>query len=387
MTAFDYVVIAILLVMTIRGALKGLVAQIASVAGVFLGWIVAARGSGLVAPALPVEEPYNRYFAMLLLFIGVSIGCWLVARVVVKTLKLAKLKSFDTHLGTLAGLLKGLLIAMALTFFGVSLSEKSRTWVLSSRTGHYLALAIDKTGALIPGDVCEKLREQIDDFRAKVAAEQGADWNEISWERQGEGGFLRGGSANTAGAAGLSENADGQGGESKSQGLVGSVLSWFGWGDDEQTDEPEPAQSDVRKLADTLGKVADLYDGIQTRQVAPQPSAQLAEGEGVFVPEDPVFHPGVVDNALKSVAENTSASSARTSSSRMAPALLPAPQASPSLSAVPSQYARTQEVQVQYGSVGGTSELRPFTPISGDAPQPDSTGGFNPADWLRSLGH
>ncbi len=366
MTLFDYIVLAILVCMTIRGGMKGFTAQLASIAGVIVGWIVAARCSGLIAPAVPLDEPWNRYVAMLLLFIGVWIGFWFLSGMITAALKSMQLKEFDRQVGAMLGLLKGLLLAMIVTFFGVSLSETSRSWVLSSKSGHYLTLAIEKTGALIPEDVCRRLHAQIERFRQKVEAEQGGDGQ------------------NRVAAAPTAKHSEEEP-EKTTWSSRWGALSGFIWGSKDtggQVDDlnEEKPESDVRKAVGALDKFVAGIDSLKDQfQHDPFPSNDDTQVAGSASPLTP---------RLRQAVTGYSGGPAIPEERR------PVPPTSPTAGGwgprdMPSDNSTFQPA---YGSIapvpdGRASEVHVFTPITND-PQnatPESVKPFDPLGWAKGL--
>ena len=266
LTIFDFVVIGILALMAIRGGLSGLVGQVVSLASIVVGWIVAARCNVLFGPLLPLEEPWNRYAAMILLFVGVWIGFRLLHAMICGVLKKWQIKEFDRQLGALVGLLKGIFVCMVITFFAVSLSEVTRSYVLASKSGHYLALLIDKTGALIPADMSKRLSAQIDQFRRHVAEEQG-----MLAEEKGEG---------------MDDSPVEQGGANKT--IAGRIFDFFASSKtDTANDSPESPSTvdtssggtvnDWRRVAEVADRAMTFYeDHVQSHSSSSTPASAAA---------------------------------------------------------------------------------------------------------------
>jgi len=168
MNIFDLIILAVLVLMTLRGGMKGMVSQIVSVGSYFVCWIVASRFAFAVAPSIPAQEPWNRVGAMLLLFVGTLIAIRFLHQRLEKKLESMHLKEFNRQMGALLGLLKGLLLCMVITFFAVMLTESSRQSVFESVSGKYITFLITKTGAFIPDDTCKLLKAQIALFDAEV---------------------------------------------------------------------------------------------------------------------------------------------------------------------------------------------------------------------------
>ncbi|MDR0706076.1 MAG: CvpA family protein [Planctomycetaceae bacterium] len=168
MSVFDLIIFAILIALAFRGWMTGMVAQIVSVGSLAASRIAASRFSFLFAPSIPAEEPWNNIGAMIVLFIVTMLAVRLAHRYLEKKIKDWNLAKWNRHFGGLLGLLKGLILCMVLTFFGVMLSETTRDIVFKSKSGNYLACLIEKTETFIPSDSCELLRRQLEYFNAKI---------------------------------------------------------------------------------------------------------------------------------------------------------------------------------------------------------------------------
>ncbi len=171
MSAFDLVIIVILIALTLRGVWKGMVSQIVSVGSLVVCWIVASRFAFLIAPSIPAEAPWNKVGAMIVLFAVTMIAIRFVHGFMEKKLKDWHLSGLNTFFGGGLGLAKGLILCMVLTFFGVTISVGTREMVFQSKSGRHLADLIAKTGTFIPKDSCDLLRAQIDLFNAKMEGE------------------------------------------------------------------------------------------------------------------------------------------------------------------------------------------------------------------------
>lgn len=170
MNVFDLIVLVVLALFTLRGVMKGMVSQIVSVGSYIVCWIVASRFSFMIAPSIPAEEPWNQVGAMVVLFVITMIGIRFAHGMVEKWVKSWYLtKKANRLLGGGLGFAKGLLICMVLTFFGVMFSESTRGIIFQSKSGLRLSQLIEKTGAFVPGDTCKILRDQLDQYHAKVS--------------------------------------------------------------------------------------------------------------------------------------------------------------------------------------------------------------------------
>ncbi len=165
---YDIVMLAILALATLFGLWKGMAWQLASAGSLVLSFVVAARFSGLLAPYLSRTEPWNRLLAMLILFVATSAAVWIGFRLVAGLIDRVKLKAFDRQIGALFGVVKGALLCLVVTFFAVTLSETLRQQVLQSRSGYYIAVAIDKVNPVLPEEVRGVIGKYIDELDQKL---------------------------------------------------------------------------------------------------------------------------------------------------------------------------------------------------------------------------
>ncbi len=164
MQPYDIFMLIVLVGAAAFGAWKGMAWQLASIASVAVSTIVALRFSGLLAPSLSAEEPWNQFLAMGILFAATSLGVWIAFRFVAKAIDRVKLKEFDRQMGALFGAAKGVLYCLILTFFAVTLSEGTRQRVLDSRSGYYAAVLVEKGTPMMP----EKVRTALGEYIRKL---------------------------------------------------------------------------------------------------------------------------------------------------------------------------------------------------------------------------
>jgi membrane protein required for colicin V production len=168
MQTYDLVMLAVLAGCTFFGAWKGMAWQLASLGSLGASYLVALRFSNQLAPYLGEKAPLNRLAAMLVLYLGTSLAVWLAFRVVSSMIDRVKLTEFDRQVGALFGLAKGVLLCLVITFFAVSLSESAREQILHSRSGHYIAVLIDKADPLIPEDIHDVLRPYLHELDERL---------------------------------------------------------------------------------------------------------------------------------------------------------------------------------------------------------------------------
>jgi membrane protein required for colicin V production len=165
---YDIIMIVILLAAAIFGAWKGVAWQVAALASVVVSAAAAVHFSPSLAPTISAHEPWNRFFAMAILYIATAIAIWLVFRLVSGIIDRVQLKEFDRQLGVVFGLLKGALYCIIITFFAVTLSESLRQVVLASKSGTIIARGIRDANPVLPEDVRRWLGKYINELDEKL---------------------------------------------------------------------------------------------------------------------------------------------------------------------------------------------------------------------------
>ena len=169
MQDYDVLMAGILVVTVLWGAWKGLAWQLASLASLVLSYGAALRFSGHFAPLFGDEAPWNRFAAMLALYVVASAGVWLVFHLVRGVLDNWRLRGFDRQMGAMVGGVKGLAICLVITFFAVTLSDSTRQRVLASRSGVYIAQIIRRADPILPSEVRQVLDPYLDRLNDELA--------------------------------------------------------------------------------------------------------------------------------------------------------------------------------------------------------------------------
>jgi membrane protein required for colicin V production len=164
------------------GAIKGFAWQLASIASIVVSYVVAFNFREQLSQSIQADPPWNRFLAMLILFIGTSLVIWVAFRMVSNTIDRMRLKEFDRQIGALFGLAKGGLYCILVTLFGVTLlGETVREKIVASKSGHYIASVLDRSEALIPPEIHEVVGPYLERFDKKF--KDGADGNVLPWLR------------------------------------------------------------------------------------------------------------------------------------------------------------------------------------------------------------
>ena len=160
MTVLDWIVILILAASVILSLMRGLVAEIFSLASWVVALLAAKWGASAVGPLLPmdVESEGMRYFAgFVVLFLLVMIAVMLLGRLVKGAVGAVGLGGADKEVGGVFGLLRGLVILTGFTLAaGLTALPQTDFWknALSSKVLEKLAIAVEP---LLPARLVEHI--------------------------------------------------------------------------------------------------------------------------------------------------------------------------------------------------------------------------------------
>jgi len=178
MQVYDIIILIIVGWLTLRGAMKGMVSQLASIAALIASIWAAIRFSPVLEPILQsnfnAQPPWDKVSAIVIVFVGASIAVMLVKRVLAGIINAIHLKQFDRLCGALFGFLKGVLIGMILTFFAVMLSEQTRTMATQSPSGQILVRLIQHSQSLLPDEVSALIAANLEGFQKQMGTADGA---------------------------------------------------------------------------------------------------------------------------------------------------------------------------------------------------------------------
>ena len=150
------------------GAIKGFAWQVASIASIVVSYFVACRFREPLSRSIVAEEPWNKFLAMLILFIGTSLVIWVGFNMIRETLDRMRLKEFDRQIGAIFGLLKGGLYCTLITLFAVTLmGETVRSKIVASKSGRFIARNLDRSESVFPPEVHEFLEPYLERFDAQ----------------------------------------------------------------------------------------------------------------------------------------------------------------------------------------------------------------------------
>ncbi len=152
--------LGILAATALLGYFKGMVWQLAWIAGIVVSGFVSMRFGNQFAPYFGQQEPWNRFASMLALYVGTSLAVWLLFQIVSGAINAIHLSAFDHQLGLLFGAAKGILLCVVITFFAVMLAPDYRSQVVTSHSGQIVATLLVRADEYLP----KEIHETIDPF-------------------------------------------------------------------------------------------------------------------------------------------------------------------------------------------------------------------------------
>jgi len=165
MQTYDLLMLLVLVAATIFGFWKGMAWQIASLASLVVSYIAALRFSERLAPTFGDTAPWNRFVAMLVIYMVASFMIWTAFRLVSGLIDKVRLEAFDKQLGAMFGFAKGVLLCVAITFFAVTLLPPAQgEAIVGSQSGQYIVALLNKADAVVPPE----LHEVIDPYLQRV---------------------------------------------------------------------------------------------------------------------------------------------------------------------------------------------------------------------------
>lgn len=148
-TVYDGLMLLIVLVAVVQGAWRGMAWQVAPIASLVIGYIVSYPMSPQLAPYFG-KPPLNRLWAMIAIYLMVSMVVYMVARSIRHSLEKLRLVEFDRHLGAILGGVKGVLFTVVLTIGLVTVSDQAREIILKSESSTIAARLMNTISPILP---------------------------------------------------------------------------------------------------------------------------------------------------------------------------------------------------------------------------------------------
>lgn len=172
MSIYDILMLAVMVGSILFGLWKGLAWQVASLASILVSYFVAINFRGSLSPYISAVEPWNRFAAMLILFLGTSLIIWMFYGYIKTTIRRYRLRGFDTQAGGILGAVKGFALCLLITLFAVTLfGSNIRQGVVASKSGGYFSAAINRLHSMFPEEVQMVLHPHVQEFNEHLDQE------------------------------------------------------------------------------------------------------------------------------------------------------------------------------------------------------------------------
>lgn len=161
MTWLDYAILAVLLVSMVWSALRGVVREIFSLAGLVIGFLAANLFAGPMAAHLPQIIPgdtLRTLCAYLAIFLFVLICSSLVGLLLSRLINAVGLGAMDKGLGALFGIARGALLVLVAVIAAGLTSAPGQSWWKQSVSGPYLKQAALGLKPWLPDSLAQRLR-------------------------------------------------------------------------------------------------------------------------------------------------------------------------------------------------------------------------------------
>lgn len=149
MTVYDGVMALIVLYTVVHGYFRGAAWQVAPIMSLVLGYMIAMPMSVTMAHYFG-PPPLNRLFALVSIYILVSITVYLLVRSFRDGVDKAKLTEVDRHLGAILGGVKGVLVTLVTTCVLLIYFPQLREVILKSESSSIAAKIISRVYPILP---------------------------------------------------------------------------------------------------------------------------------------------------------------------------------------------------------------------------------------------
>lgn len=163
-TPYDGVMALIVFFTMVHGFWKGAAWQIAPIMSLVLGYMIAMPMSVTTAHYFG-DPPQNRLFALVSIYLGVTLIVYLMVRSFRAGIEKAKLTEFDRHIGALLGVVKGILITLAITVVLLIYSSNARELILKSESSTIAARIINAVYPILPQAMHQLLRPYLKELQ------------------------------------------------------------------------------------------------------------------------------------------------------------------------------------------------------------------------------
>ena len=177
MQTYDLLMLLVLVCATMFGFWKGMAWQLASLASLVVSYIAALQFSERLAPTFGDTAPWNRFVAMLVIYMVTSFMIWTAFRLISGVIDKVKIEAFDKQLGAMFGFAKGVLLCVAVTFFAVTLLPPAQgEMIVGSQSGQYIVAFLNKADAVMPPEIHQVIDPYLNKVQQRLNPNHQASW-------------------------------------------------------------------------------------------------------------------------------------------------------------------------------------------------------------------
>lgn len=149
MTVYDVVMALIVIYTVVSGFFRGAAWQIAPIVSLVAGYMIAMPMS-ITAAHWFGQPPLNRLFALVTIYLLVSLTVYLFFRSFREGVEKAQLTEFDRHLGAILGGVKGVIVTLSVTCILLIYFPMARETILKSNSSTIASKLIGKIYPILP---------------------------------------------------------------------------------------------------------------------------------------------------------------------------------------------------------------------------------------------
>lgn len=160
MAALDWIFVAVLLASLLIGAWRGLVFELLSLAGWVVAFFAAQWFASDVGARLPMgdtDSPLRHAAGFVVVFIGAVFACGFVAWLMKKLVEAVGLRPADRTLGAAFGVLRGLVLLLAVTLVAGWTPLQEADWWKESRAAPMLQDVLKGLKPVVPEEFARHL--------------------------------------------------------------------------------------------------------------------------------------------------------------------------------------------------------------------------------------
>ncbi|MCK4234346.1 CvpA family protein [candidate division WOR-3 bacterium] len=161
---FDIFIVAIVAAGFLYGLLKGFISEIFALSGLIIGFIVAMKYSFIVKPyviQLVKSEPLALIISFIILFLVSAAVIIAIGMFLKKAIKFIRLSWLDRIIGSIFGLLKGVIIAGLISLLIYTFIPGGKNFIKKSTLGRRTVTLVKLAVYLLPEKYQKRINNEI----------------------------------------------------------------------------------------------------------------------------------------------------------------------------------------------------------------------------------